>query len=640
MDVSEAQEAKQLRDENTRLEKLVVGLSLDKEMLKAVIAKNGWRLVNQRADADWLRGEYAASERRVCGLMGMAVSSYRHQTTWCDEELRKRLVELAREKPRLGYRRLHVLLFRAGEAVNHKRVHRVYRAAGLSLRRKKRKHCVRVGQPLLARTAANQEWALDFVHDAAECGRAVRVLSVVDAYTRECLALEVDTSFASRRATRVLEAIMAERGQPGSIRCDNGPEFTSRHFLSSFAVSSSLRDWVLRVTMAVGVTAAILLAPGKTFAQAQTPALGNHSQILRTVPLTNFYDTAHPLPAGKPAQLIRSEASEEYALPPEVSAVRILYHSRSAAGEDVAASGVVLFPREGNPPAGGWPVIAWAHGATGVARPCAPSLIRNVGYGPFLSMYVNLGYAVVATDYTGLGTNFRNAFLDGPSNAADLIASISAARAAVPQLGTRWIVMGEAEGSLAAVAVAEKENEIRDPGYLGGIAISGLASTKDIYEHSTRGSSSLMLTSLAYGIKTVYPQFQVTDMLTEKGLALYQDVEQMCSLARTSPELSPAEVVKPSWENNAFVRQYFVRNSLGERRAYGPILVVSGDADQAIPVTMTAQAIARMCKQGDWVRWERYPDLEPGRVIGDSVRDQIAWIEARFAGRTTPTNCP
>ncbi|MFI5091668.1 MAG: IS3 family transposase [Terriglobales bacterium] len=232
MDVSEAQEAKQLRDENTRLKKLVVDLSLDKEMLKAVIGKKRVELVNQRADANWLRGKYAASERRVCGLMGMAVSSYRYQTTRCDEELRTRLVELAREKPRFGYRRLHVLLFRAGEAVNHKRVHRVYREAGLSIRRKKRKHCVRVGQPLLARTAANQEWALDFVHDAVECGRAIRVLSVVDAYTRECLALEVDTSFASRRVTRVLEAIMAERGQPGSIRCDNGPEFTSRHFLA------------------------------------------------------------------------------------------------------------------------------------------------------------------------------------------------------------------------------------------------------------------------------------------------------------------------------------------------------------------------------------------------------------------------
>src|SRR5271166_832244 len=189
-------------------------------------------LVDQRSDASWLRLEYAASERRVCGLMGMAVSSYRYRTTRCDDELRTRLVELAREKPRFGYRRLQVLLFRAGEVVNHKRVHRVYREADLSLRRKKRKHCVRVGQPLLERTAANQEWAVDFAHDAVECGRAFRVLSVVDAYTRECPALEVDTSFASRRVTRVLDGIIAERGIPGAIRCDNGPELTSRHFLA------------------------------------------------------------------------------------------------------------------------------------------------------------------------------------------------------------------------------------------------------------------------------------------------------------------------------------------------------------------------------------------------------------------------
>ena len=84
---------------------------------------------------------------------------------------------MAREKPRFGYRRLHVLLRRCGEYVNHKRVHRVYREARLSLRRKKRKHCVRVGQPLRAWTEANQEWALDFVHDAVDCGRAIRVLS-------------------------------------------------------------------------------------------------------------------------------------------------------------------------------------------------------------------------------------------------------------------------------------------------------------------------------------------------------------------------------------------------------------------------------------------------------------------------------
>lgn len=179
-----------------------------------------------------MKHEHAFSERRACGLVMLAVSTYRYETRRSDEPLRTKLVQLAREKPRFGYRRLQVLLRRSGEWVNHKRLHRVYREAGLSLRRKKRKHYVRVGQPLRTWTAANQEWALDFVHDAVECGRRIRVLSVVDAYTRECLALEVDTSFASRRMTRVLDAIVAERGQPKAIRCDNGPELTSRHFLA------------------------------------------------------------------------------------------------------------------------------------------------------------------------------------------------------------------------------------------------------------------------------------------------------------------------------------------------------------------------------------------------------------------------
>jgi putative transposase len=189
-------------------------------------------LVALKAAVEQVRQGYAFSQRRACNLMLLAVSSYRYQTRRSDEPLRSKLVELAREKPRFGYRRLHVLLRRSGEAISHKRVHRLYREAGLSLRRKKRKHCVREGQPLQVCTAANQEWALDFAHDAVACGRAIRVLSVVDAYTRECLVLEVDTSFASRRVTRVLEAIIAERGHPQKIRCDNSPELTSRHFLA------------------------------------------------------------------------------------------------------------------------------------------------------------------------------------------------------------------------------------------------------------------------------------------------------------------------------------------------------------------------------------------------------------------------
>ena len=186
-----------------------------------------------RGEVGYLRSTFGPSERRACGLLEMAVSSYRYRSRGRgDEELRSKLVALAGEKPRFGYRRLHVLLRQGGERVNHKRVWRVYREAGLCVKRKKRKRLVRTGSAAQVLNRRNQEWALDFVHDVLATGQRVRVLSVLDAYTRECLALEVDTSFASRRVTRVLERLIAERGRPESLRCDNGPELTSRHFLA------------------------------------------------------------------------------------------------------------------------------------------------------------------------------------------------------------------------------------------------------------------------------------------------------------------------------------------------------------------------------------------------------------------------
>ena len=127
---------------------------------------------------------------------------------------------------------MQIVLDQRGEHVNHKRIYRVYREAGLAIRRRARKRLLRAGSPRPTLSAANQEWALDFVHDAAKSGRKFRALSVVDPFTRECLALEVDTSMGSRRVTRVLEQIIAERGAPQAIRSDNGPEFTSRHFLA------------------------------------------------------------------------------------------------------------------------------------------------------------------------------------------------------------------------------------------------------------------------------------------------------------------------------------------------------------------------------------------------------------------------
>jgi len=127
--------------------------------------------------------------------------------------------------------RLHALLSKRGIAVSAQRVYRVYKAEGLMVRRLRRKRLSRVAVASnLVRS--NQEWALDFVADAPATGRGIRALTVVDAFTRENLSLEVDTSLSSRRVTRALEAVIERRGMPEAIRCDNGPELTSRHFLS------------------------------------------------------------------------------------------------------------------------------------------------------------------------------------------------------------------------------------------------------------------------------------------------------------------------------------------------------------------------------------------------------------------------
>jgi putative transposase len=185
-----------------------------------------WRLIE----------ESHRSERRVCELMMIPRMTYRYQGRRDDSQLRQRLTELARENPRYGYRRLHVLLQRERrserECVNHKRVWRVYHELGLSVRRTRRKRLIRAFQPRPVLSAPNQEWAVDFVSDVTGGGRRLRILSVVDSYTRECLALEVDTSLPSRRVTRALERIIEQRGSPVAIRSDNGPEVSSRHFLA------------------------------------------------------------------------------------------------------------------------------------------------------------------------------------------------------------------------------------------------------------------------------------------------------------------------------------------------------------------------------------------------------------------------
>jgi putative transposase len=156
MDVSKAQEAKRLRDENARLRKLVADLSLDKDALQYVIKNAGAHSDEGFCRAD--SSQVCLHRTRACRLLLVPVSSYRYQPWQNDDGLCEHLIALARKKPRYGYRRLHVLL---------ERLHGSQPGVGV-----------------------------DFVHDVTASGRSIRVLNVIDAYTRENLAMEVDTSFA------------------------------------------------------------------------------------------------------------------------------------------------------------------------------------------------------------------------------------------------------------------------------------------------------------------------------------------------------------------------------------------------------------------------------------------------------------
>ncbi len=174
---------------------------------------------------------YEASERRVCQVLQAQRSTYRYRSV-SDEQalLRMRIRDLARARVSYGYRRLHVLLQREGWQVNHKRVYRLYKQEGLLMRpRRPRRHvsaCRREEKATARRS--NESWSMDFMSDELFDGRRIRLLTLVDNFTRESLAIEVAMSIGGHRLVEVLRRVSEERGLPRTIRVDNGPEFTSR----------------------------------------------------------------------------------------------------------------------------------------------------------------------------------------------------------------------------------------------------------------------------------------------------------------------------------------------------------------------------------------------------------------------------
>src|ERR1700719_1892264 len=370
---------------------------------------------------------------------------------------------------------------------------------------------------------------------------------------------------------------------------------------------------------------------------ATTWSEGKQIDAERALPPTSFYESPSRAAGGDPGSLIRSEPAEEYSLPAGVTATRILYHTRTSAGEDAISSGVVLVPY-GTPPTGGWPVIAWSHGTSGVAHSCAPSQMRSLFYDwEGLYEYPMLGFAVVATDYAGLGTAGRHAYVDMLSNGADVIYSVPAARAAVANLSTKWVVVGHSQGGLASLGAAQLEATRADPGYLGTVALAGASDLEDLID-STLSARLPILNGLlgfgVYGFQTVYPQLAPEKLLTAAAAKQYETfVTDGCSAAAGAfAEISPDNMYRPDWKADPTLQQVLARNRPGALPVRGPLLLVTGGADILFTAAASEKVSKRLCRSGVRVQRSVYPGLGHDPLVYGSLREQIAWIAGRFAG--------
>ena len=191
------------------------------------------------------------SERKACGWLQVRRKSFRYRRRKADSsKLMKRIKELALKHPRFGYRRIWALLVRAGELINVKKVYRLWRELKLALpKRRPRKARAKPFIGIMPKAlAANQIWTYDFVFDEAVSGRKLKMLTLIDEYTRECLAVEVDTSITSLKVRQILERVCMKRGFPKAIRSDNGSEF----------IGQAVGDWLTSKAIEP-----LFIAPGK-----------------------------------------------------------------------------------------------------------------------------------------------------------------------------------------------------------------------------------------------------------------------------------------------------------------------------------------------------------------------------------------
>lgn len=388
---------------------------------------------------------------------------------------------------------------------------------------------------------------------------------------------------------------------------------------------------------------------GALAACGQMP-IGQTTQVVEGPAGLNFYTPPSPLPAGKHGDLIWARVlTGDAALPAAGRNWLVLYKSTNTAGQPIAVSGTVAVPM-GTPPKGGWPVISWTHGTTGIADVCAPS--RNApnypdkdyvdGINKVLNQWVQKGYVVLKTDYEGLGTPGVHPYLDGKSEARSATDIVLAARKLDPSLSRDWIAMGHSQGGQAAVYTAELGPVYaQDLNMKGAVAISAasyLAEQVALGLKQTTAQGNAFFPLIMVGMAASAPGVQVEKMLTPKGRDLIGVIHEDCLGAFRKPggwsTFKNDQLMNFNADFKPLEAALTSLAAAQDSRPTVPLLILQAANDHVVFSQFTSLMVRRFQNLGADVQYIDYkdiPNLPPPGVhratVPHSLADATKWVE-------------
>lgn len=400
--------------------------------------------------------------------------------------------------------------------------------------------------------------------------------------------------------------------------------------------------------MAIKRSLAILLAAVLGFAaigcssddQKSSSAPLEVTMVKGSPDLPDFYGVPDPLPAGKPGDVIRSEPADAPGLKGSMS--RVMYLSTNINGEAIAVTGLILIPN-GTAPSGGWPIITWAHGTTGIADACAPSL-KPAEFVTVANGLLDAGYLVVATDYEGLGTPGRHPYIVGESEARGTLDIVRVAQN-FPNANAskRYAIWGHSQGGHAAMFAGHIAKtyapEIELVADVAGAPPSQLllvnaALQTSPYKHYIAMVAAAM--NAAYGDQKA----DLTQVLTPEGLEFLNNMDTMCSsdLGKAAAGLDFTKLQKADPSTIPAWNQLLKDNDPGTFTAPIPVplLIIHGGNDEQIPVVSSAALFDQLCKIGQVEQRWVFAGQSHAGVIAPSFSSMVSWIGDRFTGKPMP----